>query len=143
MKIRIAEKDSEIMCCFETMKQLRTHLKKEDFLSQMHKQEESGYLLAYVEENNKAVSVAGFRISECLAFGKFLFVDDLVTDENERSKGYGDQLFNWLQDFAIKNKCKEFHLDSGVQRFSAHRFYFRKRMSISCYHFSLIFDDQH
>lgn len=140
MNIKIAENDSEIMGCFDIMHQLRPHIKKEDFLSIVKRQGESGYRLAYVEDNNKAVSVAGFRIDECLAFGKFLFVDDLVTDENERSKRYGDKLFDWLKDFAIENSCKEFHLDSAVHRFDAHRFYFRKRLSISCYHFDMALD---
>jgi hypothetical protein len=32
-------------------------------------------------------------------------------------------------------------LDSGVQRFAAHRFYFRERMWISRHHFSLELND--
>jgi len=143
MKIKIAKNDSEIIRCFETMSQLRPHLKKENFLSQIRKQEKAGYLMAYAEDNDKVVSVAGFRLSECLAFGKFAFIDDLITNENERSKGYGEKLFDWIKDFAIKNNCKELHLESGVQRFSAHRFYFRKRMDISCHHFSLILNNKH
>ncbi len=142
MKIKIAENDLEIMSCFETLSQLRPSLKKESFLSQMHKQGKEGYLLAYAEDAGKVVSVAGLRITECIAFRKFAFIDDLVTDENERSKGYGDKLFDWIKDFAIKNDCKELHLDSGVQRFSAHRFYFKKRMHVSCYHFALDLEEK-
>jgi hypothetical protein len=33
--------------------------------------------------------------------------------------------------------CAEFHLDSGVEKFGAHRFYLRNRMNISSHHFSL------
>ena len=33
--------------------------------------------------------------------------------------------------------CENFELDSGVQRFDAHRFYFMKRMKISAYHFTI------
>jgi hypothetical protein len=29
------------------------------------------------------------------------------------------------------------HLDSGVQRFAAHRFYLARRMDITCHHFAL------
>jgi hypothetical protein len=33
--------------------------------------------------------------------------------------------------------CGELHLDSGVQRFAAHRFYLRERMEIMAHHFRL------
>jgi len=33
--------------------------------------------------------------------------------------------------------CAQFQLDSGVQRFGAHRFYLMKRMDITAHHFGL------
>ena len=99
------------------------------------------YQLAFVEDEGKVVSVAGFIITKALAWDKYLYVDDLVTDSNARSKGYGDKLIDWLMDYAKQNGCQQFHLDSAVHRLAAHRFYFRKRLTISCYHFELVFDD--
>ena len=138
MEIRIAKTDEEIIWCYETMSLLRPHIKRDDFLPRVREQEKNGYKLAFIEDKNQVVSVAGFRITETLAWGKFMYVDDLVTDEDQRSKGYGDKLIDWLMEYAKKNQCQEFHLDSGVQRFSAHRFYFRKGLTISCYHFEHI-----
>ncbi len=54
-----------------------------------------------------------------------------------RSKGYGDELFAWLVAHAKANGCDQLHLDSGVQRFAAHRFYLRLRMSMTSHHFAL------
>lgn len=82
-------------------------------------------------------AVAGFRISECLAWGRFLYVDDLVASANDRSKGYGGTLFDWLVAYARDAGCDEFHLDSAVHRFAAHRFYLNKRMAIEAHHFGL------
>ena len=82
--------------------------------------------------------MAGIRVMENLAWGKFLYVDDLVTASAARSQGYGDKLFDWLLDYARAGGCEQLHLDSGVQRFEAHRFYLRKRMSISSHHFSML-----
>ena len=67
----------------------------------------------------------------------FCYVDDLVTDESERSLGYGGALFDWLVAEARAEGCGKLELDSGVQRFAAHRFYLTKRMIISSHHFSL------
>ena len=72
-----------------------------------------------------------------LARGRNLYVDDLATLPDERSKGWGGRLFEWLEAEARRQGCAELHLDSGVQRGGAHRFYFRRRMTISAYHFAL------
>ena len=82
-------------------------------------------------------SVAGFRVHETLAWGWILYVDDLVTDEAARSSGYGERLLSWLAELARADGCDELHLDSGVHRFDAHRFYLRNRFAISAHHFSL------
>jgi GNAT superfamily N-acetyltransferase len=139
MPIHLATSDLEINACFPVMQQLRPHLHPEEFVSRVRRQQMGGYQLVFlggesIEEQVKAV--AGFRISECLAFGKFLYVDDLVTAESDRSQGYGEQLFTWLVAYAKEQSCAEFHLDSGVQRFAAHRFYFRQRLTITSYHFA-------
>ncbi|MFC1576214.1 GNAT family N-acetyltransferase [Candidatus Omnitrophota bacterium] len=142
MGIKIAKTDDEIMKCYDTMSQLRPDVKKEDFLPQVKRQGKYDYQLAFIEDKGKVVSVAGFRFSETLAWGKIMYVDDLITDRKQRSKGYGDKIIDWLVDLAKKSGCKEFHLDSAVHRFSAHRFYFRKRLTISCYHFEVILNDK-
>lgn len=137
MPAREAHTDDEIRACFPVMAQLRPHLAAEEFVSRVRRQMESGYRLAYVEEAGRAVAVAGFWLIENLAWGRFLYVDDLVTDEAERSRGHGERLFEWLVAEAKRNGCGELHLDSGVQRFAAHRFYLRQRMNITCHHFAV------
>jgi GNAT superfamily N-acetyltransferase len=64
-------------------------------------------------------------------------VDDLVTRESSRSKGYGQRLFKWLLSEAKSRDCDQLHLDSGVQRFGAHRFYLAGRMDIIAHHFAM------
>ncbi|GAB4225083.1 MAG: GNAT family N-acetyltransferase [Stanieria sp.] len=119
------------------MSQLRSHLKKESFLERVQCQRQQGYQLAFTELDSEIVAVAGFYISECLSWGKFLYVYDLIVDETLRSQGYGRALFEWLVDYARVNGCEQLHLDSGVQRFEAHRFYLKQRMNIVAHHFSL------
>lgn len=137
MLVQLAESDLQILECFPTMSQLRPHLKQENFLEQVRRQQQNGYQLAFIKVENQVVAVAGFFISESLACGKFLYVYDLVVDKNLRSNGYGQNLFEWLVDHGKSNDCKQLSLDSGVQRFDAHRFYFRQRMKISSYRFML------
>jgi GNAT superfamily N-acetyltransferase len=136
--IRLAETGEDIRRCYPVMKQLRTRLTESDFLASVARQRaDFGYAIALVEEEGIVTTIAGFRISECLCDGRYLYINDLVTMEDERSKGHGDRLFDWLVEHARQNGCRVISLESGVQRFDAHRFYLRKKMKISSHHFSL------
>jgi GNAT superfamily N-acetyltransferase len=135
--VQLAESDAQILACFPTLSQLRPHLKQETFLDDMRRQQNNGYQLAYIAVDDRVVAVAGFKISECLAWGRFLYIYDLVVDTTVRSQGHGQHLFDWLVEYAKAHDCQELNLDSGVQRFDAHRFYLRQRMKISSHHFSL------
>jgi GNAT superfamily N-acetyltransferase len=88
-----------------------------------------------VQVTDRVVAVAGFRIGENLAWGRFLYVDDLATLPAHRSKGYGAKLLSWLMELAAKEGCQQMHLDSGIQRKDAHRFYEREGMTMASFHF--------
>ena len=122
-RIIIAATDDEIAKCYPVMSELRGHIRADEFVERIkHQTQIADYRLAcLIDVEVKAV--AGFRISQNLAWGNFLYVDDLVSRSNDRSKGYGGELFDWLLQHARENGCDQFHLDSGVQRFAAHRFY--------------------
>jgi len=137
MKIALAETEADIARCYPVMVELRPHLSASEFATRVRKQQATGFQLAYLEEAGEVRVVAGFRYLETLAWGKILYVDDLVAAPAQRSRGHGGQLFDWLVAQAKQNSCDEFHLDSGVQRFGAHRFYLTRRMDIICHHFAL------
>ncbi|WP_310447611.1 GNAT family N-acetyltransferase [Thiobacillus sp.] len=135
MNIRIATTDSEIAACYPVMRALRPHIAEDQFLSRVRSQEKTGYQLAFVEQADGVVAVAGFRVGENLAWGRFLYVDDLVTLPSHRSNGFGASLLSWLRAFAVNEGCVQMHLDSGIQRKEAHRFYEREGMSMASLHF--------
>ena len=135
--IELATSATEIEQCFPIVSQLRPHLNADEFVDLIQQQIALGYQLAYVTEQDLIVGIGGFHIATSLSWGKYLYVADLVVDEKYRSQGYGEQLFNWLIEYARNNNCQQFHLDSGVQRFAAHRFYLRQKMNITSHHFAL------
>ncbi len=135
--IKTAESKEEVRRCFPVMKQLREKLSAEEFAEKVAEQEREGYELAFLETDGEIVAVAGFRIYHMLATGKTMYVDDLVTDANSRSQGFGEALLRWLIELSRNQKCETFSLDSGTQRRRAHRFYFAQGMHIANYHFEL------
>jgi GNAT superfamily N-acetyltransferase len=137
-QISIATSTQEIGDCFTIIKELRSHLERSEFINRVQRQQQQfDYQLTYLQADKIVRAVAGFRVSESLAWGKFLYVDDLVCRSEDRSQGYGGELFQWLVDYAQAQNCQQLTLDSGVQRFAAHRFYLQHRMEISSHHFTL------
>jgi GNAT superfamily N-acetyltransferase len=136
MPIALAETDADIARCFPVMSQLRPHLREADFVPRVRRMQREGFHLAFLADDSGTVrAVAGYRFQDKLFSGKNLYVDDLVTDTKERSRGHGRVLLTWLVQQARAQGCDNFELDSGVQRADAHRFYFRERMHVSSFHF--------
>jgi len=133
---RIADTDDTIARCFPVMAELRTHLVQDEFVGIVRGMQKEGYRLAYIEDDGIPVAAAGYRIHTTLFMGRNLYVDDLVTSEQSRSKGFGKALIDWLRDLARDEGCHYLHLDSGTQRHRAHRFYLRQGMDIASFHFS-------
>lgn len=127
--------DEEIQACFSVVSQLRPHINKNDFLGTIRSQFEKGYQLAAAISKNDVVAVAGFYIRENLAWGKYFYVEDLVSEQKQRSNGLGHMLLEWLHNKAKENNCDQLHLDSGVQRKDAHRFYEREGMMFASHHY--------
>ena len=136
--IREAESDELVLRCFSVMHELRPHVGREDFLARVRRQMAAGYRIAFLDEDGAVRAAAGYRIVKMLSWGKAMYVDDLVTTEAARGTGCGSRLFDWLVQKARDLGCDQFHLDSGVQRFGAHRFYLHKGMDITSHHFAMM-----
>lgn len=136
--IKLATQKQLILACFEVMQQLRPHLtSNEAFFHQVERQIQSGYHLAYIEEDDKVKALAGYRFLEFLAWGRVLYIDDLVSDAASRKNGHGSLLLKWVIQEAKNADCDQVHLDSGPQRHDAHRLYLNHGFKIIGHHFSL------
>lgn len=137
MKVKIVETLQDLQSIIPTMLQLRPQYTAQSLLQQIQLQQQQGYQLACVVEGEDVLCVAGFVLGNKLAWQKHIYVDDLVTSESKRSTGAGKCLIDWLKQYARDNGCQQLHLDSGVQRFGAHRFYLREGFDINSHHFAI------
>ena len=138
--IRTVTEAADLRAAWPVVRQLRPALDEERFVSQALRQIENDGFCATVlyDDTGTPRAFAGWRVMEMLAVGRHIYVDDLVTGPAVRSAGYGGQLFDWLVERARAEGCRTLELDSGVQRFDAHRFYLVRRMSIVSHHFRLV-----
>jgi ribosomal protein S18 acetylase RimI-like enzyme len=135
--VRIIE-EPEVARCYDAISELRPHLTPESFLAKAKRQMAHGYRLAAVHaDQGPFPAVAGFRLLENLGWGRFLYVDDLVTRSSDRRAGHADSLVAFLLKLAEEENCDQLHLDSGHQRHDAHAFYLRMGLRITGHHFAV------
>ena len=138
-EIFIADSEKEIQDCFPVFKVLRPHLSEAIFLPQVRRQQTQGFQVIALKCDGVVKSAAGFRFAEFLAWGKVLYIDDLITLPEEKKRGYAGQLLDWLIAHAQSHKCDGLHLDTGYARHDAHRLYLRKGLQLSSHHLALQF----
>jgi len=117
--------------------QLRPHLDEDSFVEQALRQLQDGFRATALYDDGTARAYAGWRVYDNLVYGHHMYVDDLVTDQTVRSRGYGKALLDWLKDEARRQGCVRLQLDSGTHRKDAHAFYLREGLRIEAFHFGI------
>lgn len=119
--------EAGLAACWPLMRQLRPHLASlDEFRQRVARQRgDAGYRLFASLVDGRPVALAGFRLLDNLVHGLHLYVDDLVTDEAQRSGGHGAALMRRLREEAVALHCARLVLDTPMSNSLGHRFYFR------------------
>ena len=144
IELRSVEQLAEIGACHSVMMELRPHLKDAgSFVRQVMRQREHGYRLSAAWHGDRIVGVIGYRLQENLLYGRFVFVDDLVVQQEFRRDGVGARLLSVARAYARETSCRHFVLDTGLHMALAQRFYFRQGLLAHAMGFSeTLFDDR-
>jgi GNAT superfamily N-acetyltransferase len=137
MEVQLVNSNTDLSSIAKVLIQLRPQYTEQLLIKQIKKQQGAGYQLAYITVDDDVLCVAGFVIGEKLAWGKYIYIDDLVTNEKYRSTGAGTFMLDWFKSYCKELGCEQLHLDSGIQKFPAHRFYLTNRFNIASHHFSI------
>lgn len=106
-------------------------------MPQVRRQQAQSYSIVALKAEGEVKSAAGFRFAEFLAWGKILYIDDLITLPNEKMRGHAGALMDWLLAHARDRECKGVHLDSGYTRHAAHKLYLKKGLRLDCHHLAM------
>lgn len=86
--------EQEWMDAYAVIVQLRTELTVKKYLQLLKEMTHDGYMLFALFENKKMIVVAGLSWRVNFYSERHIFVYDLVTDEQYRSRGYGEKRIN-------------------------------------------------
>ena len=126
-----------IRAAWPLVAQLRPHLDADALVAQLQRQCGEGFRATILYDAGVPRAYAGWRVHENLVYGRHMYVDDLVTDETVRSRGYGKAMLDWLKVEAQRLGCTRLQLDSGTFRKDAHAFYLREGLRIEAFHFGI------
>jgi len=130
------DSDQDYQASFNVMRELRPHLADATtFAAQARRQAAQGYRLLGAWQDDRVKALAGYRFQENLIYGRFLYVDDLVTTADARSHGLGAMLIDALRDEARQQGCANFVLDTALGNALGQRFYFRQGLLSVGMHF--------
>ena len=133
--------EADIAACYALMRALRPQLSSEaEFIERWRRQSEQGYAIVALWRAQRPVALAGFRVQENLVHGRFLYVDDLVTDESERRHGHGARLLDHLKAEGRALGCRKLVLDTALENTLAHRFYYRQGLLAMSLRFNCLLD---
>ena len=129
--------EADVAACYDLMRQLRPHLVSEaEFVTRWTRQRADGYGLLALWGVTAPRGLAGFRLQENLIHGRFLYVDDLVTDARDRGHGHGARLLVCLKAEAAARGCRKLVLDTALDNTLGHRFYYRNGLLASSLRFN-------
>lgn len=147
-RILAVEDEAGVRRCHPVVAQLRPHIPTADELvERWQRQRAEGYRMVALEaeegeggeagKGGRIVAVAGYRVQENLVYGRFLYVDDLVTDAATRGNGHGEQLMDHLKQQAQALGCPRLVLDTPMANALGQRFYFRNGLLATALRFGI------
>jgi len=107
-----------------------------DYIAHMRRMAGEGAGIIQLMDDGAVRAIAVWRTFLTTYCGRRFEIDDLVTAEGQRSKGYGATLMRALEMKARSLSCDALMLTSATWRVDAHRFYLRERYAIDAFLFA-------
>ena len=93
------------------------------------------YECAVVYDNEKLIGVTGLWFCTRHYSGKSVELDHVIIDENYRNKGLGKEFMIWIENYVQGKGYEAIELNTYVQNYPSHKFYYNLGFEILGYHF--------
>lgn len=93
------------------------------------------YECAVIYDNHKLIGISGLWYCTRHYAGKSVELDHVFIDEDYRNMGLGKQFLEWICSYVKANGVKTAELNTYVQNYSSHKFYYNEGFEILGYHF--------
>ncbi len=96
---------------------------------------DQNYECAVVYEDTTLIGVCGLWYCTRHYIGKSVELDHVFIKTDYRSRGIGKKFLNWITSYVKDNGYKSMELNTYVQNYPSHKFYYNEDFEILGYHF--------
>lgn len=93
------------------------------------------YECAGVFLNNMLIGVCGLWFCTRHYAGFTMEIDHVYVEEDYRNQGIGKEFLSWIESYAKSKNCNTIELNTYVQNYPSHKFYYNEGYEILGYHF--------
>ncbi|MFK7783214.1 GNAT family N-acetyltransferase [Psychroserpens sp.] len=93
------------------------------------------YECAVIYDEDILIGVCGLWYCTRHYAGKTVELDHVFIDESYRNRGIGKQFLNWIYNFVKTKGVNTAELNTYVQNYPSHKFYYNEGFEILGYHF--------
>ena len=132
---QILSKKSEMLPLSPLLQQLNPISTPEYLDEMLDDMIEHGYRMVTANEGDDCLGVSGIWVTTKLYSGKYLEMDNVVVAADQRSRGIGKLLTDYITELARQEGCTTLMLDAYLENEKAHIFYEREGFVKKGYHF--------
>ncbi|WP_299111301.1 GNAT family N-acetyltransferase [uncultured Winogradskyella sp.] len=96
---------------------------------------DQNYECAVIFDKDKVIGVTGLWFCTRHYAGKSVELDHVYIKPEYRGKGLGKQFMDWIYTYAKGKGCNSMELNTYVQNYPSHKFYYNEGYEILGYHF--------
>nr|WP_321245759.1 GNAT family N-acetyltransferase [uncultured Psychroserpens sp.] len=93
------------------------------------------YECAVILDGDNLIGVSGMWFCTRHYVGKTVEIDHVYIDDAYRNKGLGKKFLNWIYEYVKAKGCNSAELNTYVQNYPSHKFYYNEGFEILGYHF--------
>lgn len=110
-------------------------ISEEVLQSRFNEMKHQNYQCAVVSKENELVGVTGLWFCTRHYMGKSVELDHVFVKPEHRGNGLGKQFMAWINTYVKEKGCNSIELNTYVQNYPSHKFYYNEGFEILGYHF--------
>lgn len=96
---------------------------------------QQNYECAVIYDEQQLIGVTGLWFCTRHYAGKTVEIDHVYIEDGYRGKGLGKHFLNWIYEYVKTKGCNTVELNTYVQNYPSHKFYYNEGFEILGYHF--------
>ena len=110
-------------------------ISKSDLKLRFDEMSQQNYECAVIFDEDAVIGVSGLWFCTRHYIGKSVELDHVYIKPDYRGKGLGKQFMDWIYNYVKAKGCQSMELNTYVQNYPSHKFYYNEGYEILGYHF--------